>query len=94
MIYYKFTASTPYCGTENEFYLKYENKPKEDELAATANQFAVDNGQDFEYLVTGWEDDNFDDEEEKQEALDNYYADCECSYEEITEEEYKENGGV
>ena len=34
------------------------------------------------------------DEDEKQEALDNYYADCECSYEEITEEEYKENGGV
>lgn len=92
MVYYKFTASTPYCGTENDYYEKYETKPTEDQLAETASEYARQNGEDFEYLLTGWEDDYFDNEDEKEEALDNYYADCECSYEEITEEEWKENG--
>ena len=36
-------------------------------------------------------DDNFEDEDEKAEALENYYADCTGTWEEITEEEY--NGG-
>ena len=57
-----------------------------------AEEFAQLNAESYEYLVTGWDDDNFDDEDEEAEALENYYADCVGKWEEITEEEYNEEG--
>lgn len=98
MYYYRFTASTPFMGTEQEFYYSYEEKPTEKELEDQANELARDNGENFEYNIFGW---GFDleeaianeeiTEEEYEEEIQNYYADCECSFEEITEEEYNEN---
>lgn len=93
MFYYKFIASTFYCGTENEFYEKFEAQPSSDTLEQIASEYADANAQDFEYLLLGWEDDAFENEEEKEEALNNYYADATCTYEQITESEYKEAMG-
>ena len=56
----------------------------------------VENAESFEYLVTGWSGENIEDlnEDEVQELLDNYYADCSYECEEITEEQYNEGMGV
>lgn len=94
MFYYKFTASTEFCGTECEEFHTFENKPTENELNELAGQIAHDNAESYEYLVTGWDDENVEDlsEEEREELLNNYYADATCSYKEITKEQYEEEG--
>jgi hypothetical protein len=91
MFYYKFTAQTPFCGTDNEYYCASKEELSRGELQEMAEQYATENGESFEYLVTGWDDDEFDDPDERQEALNNYYADCCCEIEEISEEEFLEN---
>ena len=98
MYYYRFTASAPFLGTEQVFYYSYKEKPTERELEYQANELARDNGEGFEYMVFGWDFDLEEaitngeiTEEEYEEEIQNYYADCECSFEEITEEEYNEN---
>lgn len=90
MFYFKLTADTPYCGTENTEYCHFEERPTDAELDGMAEEFGQLNAESFEYLLTGWDDDNFDDEDEKAQALEDYYADCTGTWEEITEEEYNE----
>ena len=90
MFYFRFTADTPYCGTENTYCREFEERPTDAELDEMAEEFGQLNAESYEYLVTGWSDDNFEDKDEEAEALENYYADCYGSWEEITEEEYKE----
>ena len=93
MFYYKITADTPYCGTEAEDYRSFEERPSVEELDELTEEFARLNAEGYEYLVSGWHNENFEDmtEEEQQEQLDNYYADCYGGWEEITEEQYLEN---
>ena len=91
MFYFKFTADTPYCGTELVDYQKFEERPTDAELDEIAEDISRSNAESFEYLVIGWDDDSFEDEDEEAEALENYYADCCGSWEEITEEEFEEN---
>ena len=91
MFYFKFIADTPYCGTENTDYRKFKERPTDAELDEMAEEFGQLNAESFEYLVTGWDDDYFEDEDEKAEAVENYYADCYCFWKEITEEEFEEN---
>ncbi len=90
MFYFRLIANTPYCGTENFDYFKFEKRPTNAELDEMAEEFARSNAESYEYLLTGWNDDEFEDEDEEAEALNNYYADCYGSWEEITEEEFKE----
>lgn len=96
MFYYKFTASTNFCGTEDEEYHKFEVKPKPEELNELAEQIARENAESYEYLMTGWDNEDVEgmSEDEIEELLNNYYADASCSYEEITEEEYNEEMGA
>jgi hypothetical protein len=89
MFYFKFTADTPYCGTESIEYRKFEKRPTDADLDEIAEEFKDRNAESYEYLVTGWDGDNFDDEDEEAEAVENYYADCYGSWEEITEEEFE-----
>lgn len=93
MFYYKFTCGTPYCGTENEYYHKFEDKPKIDELEEIAGEYAEQAYQDYSYLHSGWNDENLEDmtEEEAEEYMDNFKADCYCEYVEVSREEYEEN---
>ena len=91
MFYFKFTADTPYYGTGLVDYQKFEERPTDVELDEIAEDIARSNAKSFEYLVTGWGDDSFEDEDEEAEALENYYADCCGTWEEITEEEFEEN---
>ena len=98
MRYVKFTASTPYCGTDNERYVAFRDGATDDEVDEYADDFARDNAESFEYLVFCWDADPVGDgemtEEEYEETMDNFYADCHCEYEDVSKEEFEENGGV
>ena len=85
MFYVKFTADTPYCGTEQTVYDCYEKRPTDAELNERAEMLGRDNAEGFEYLINGWDEDVSDEE------LDNYYADCCWDWEEISQEEFEEN---
>lgn len=90
-MYYRFDASTPYSGTKTEHFVKFESAPSQGELDDMAWEYAQEVGADFEYLVTGWECNEPEDEEEAaaiDEEINDYYDNCYCEYEEITEEEY------
>lgn len=91
MFYFKFIATTPYCGTEHEEYHQFDEKPRIDDLEEMADEIARANAEQYEYLVTGWNNDNYDDEEEQEQALEWYYEDCSCTWKEISAEEYEEN---
>ena len=92
MKYYKFVCGTPYCGTENEYYVKFADLPSVDDLEEIAEEYAQQAYDDYSYLHSGWNDENLEDmtEEEAEEYMDNFRADCYCEWEEITQEEYEE----
>ena len=96
MKYYKIKASTMYCGTEETHYIASEEPMSEEELREATAELTRENAESFEYLVTGWDGENIEDmtEDEVQEMLDNYYADCSGEWCEISEEEYKEEMGI
>ena len=89
-MYYKIVVNTPYCGTEQEEYVECETL---EEAEAFAEELCRNNAEGYEYLVSGWDDEYFEDltKEEQAEELENYYADCNWYVEEISEEEYFEN---
>ena len=93
MYYYIFIAETPYCGTANEYYYAFEHKPTEAELTEIGEEICINNAESYEYFVTGWGESDFDEysEEEQEEMICNYYADCSYEYREITKEEYEQN---
>lgn len=88
MKYFKIVCRTPYSGTDMEVYMTAE---KEEDLYNEAEQLNLQNAESYEYLVTGWDDDEFDNEDDRLEALENYYADSNWDIEEVTKEEYEEN---
>lgn len=93
MFYYKFVADTPYCGAESENYVCSKEELSKADLDEMAEEFARENAEGYEYLVTGWDDEIIEDmsEDEVEELINNYYADCNCSWEKITKEEFEEN---
>lgn len=93
MFYYKFIAETPYCGTEGEKYVCSKEKLSQTELDEMSEEFVRENAKGYEYLVTGWDDEYTDgmSEDEIYELIENYYANCSGSWEEITKEEVEEN---
>ena len=91
MFYFKFMADTAYCGTEYIEYMAFEERPSEDELDDIAQDIANNNAESFEYLVTGWDNDEFDNDEDRAAALEDYYNDV-CGYWiEISKKEFEEN---
>ena len=93
MRYIKFKADTPYCGTEHEEYDTFPDGTPDADLDDIAEDIRRNNAESYEYLVSGWDDENFEGmtEEEQQEEIDNYYADCWGGWEEVSQKEYEEN---
>lgn len=87
-VYYKFTAWTPYAGTEDEIYEEFNKPPTDNELKEILNEHIQLTAESYEYLATGWGGD-FENEEERN----NYYADCDGEWKEVTEEEYMDEVG-
>lgn len=92
MKYYKFVCSTPYTGTTYEEVYKFDDNVSIDELDEFRDNLNRDNAESYEYLVFGFDYDPVEEEElsqeEYEEIIEEYYQDCSCYYEEITEEEY------
>lgn len=93
MVYYKFTSGTPYCGTEEAYYHKFDEQPSKAELEELSESYAQQADENFAYLHAGWDCENLEGmtEEEAEEYMDNFRADCYCHYEEISADEYEEN---
>ena len=98
--YIKFEGSCYYVGTDFEEYLKTDMSDKE--LDEYARDLIEQIAPSYEYLVFGWdttieeiaEEDNCSIEEAEimyQDAIDDYYNSCDCSWSIITEEEYLES---
>lgn len=90
MAYFKITVDTPYCGTNQEKYFECETIQ---EAESIAEELCRNNAEGYEYLVSGWDGENFEDmtEEEQTEELEEYYASCDWYVNEVSAEEYFEN---
>ena len=88
MAYFQIVVDTPYCGTRQEEYIECETIK---EAESIAEELCRNNAEGYEYLVTGWDDEYFDTEEERDEAIEDFYGDCDWYVNEITAEEYFEN---
>ena len=83
--YIYFTGGTGYCGCDFEEVMEYPDGTPDEILDIDAQEKAIDNGESFEHVATGWDDD-FETDEERED----YYAECWCNWTEITKEEYDE----
>lgn len=84
--YYKFIADTSYPGTEEVFYQMYAGeRPTIDYLDKEAEGFCRTNAEGYEYLIC-----KDIEEDEYEEMIEEYYAECSCYWEGITAREYFE----
>lgn len=89
MKYIKFTVDTNICGTKGEIYEEFEDDVDQETLEDRGQELATENAESYDYLVLGWGNDP--ETEEEQEEIDDFYASATYEYEEVSEEEYKEN---
>ena len=89
MKYIKFTVDTSICGTKEEIYEEFEDNVDQNTLEERGQELAIENAEGYEYLVldSGLEPET----EEELEEIDEFYAEVTYEYEEVSEEEYKEN---
>ena len=88
MAYFKIVVDTPYYGTEQKEYIECKTIQ---EAESIAEGLCRNNAESYEYLVTGWDNDYFDTEAERDEAIEDYYGDCDWYVNEVSAEEYFEN---
>lgn len=86
MAYFEIIVDTPYCGTRQEEYIECESM---NEAVSIAEELCRNNAESYEYLVSGWDGENFEDMSEEE--LEEYYSNCDWCVNEITEEEFLEN---
>lgn len=96
MRYIKFFGSACFCGTDEEVYDLFLDETTDEELDDIAEQKRRELGESYEYLATqGYDEEDYDSEEDFEEALDQaiewYWEDVYVGWEEVTEEEYKDN---
>lgn len=81
MRYIKFGGDTGFWGCEFTTYEIVDDSISDDELDEAAYEYAVENAEQYEYLV----------DDEEPDALDEYYNDVSSYWEEVSKEEYEEN---
>ncbi len=95
--YIKITGGTGFCGCDFEEYLVFDDSICNEAIDEVAWDIANGNAESYEdierdYCIDEDEYDDYDDYETAvNEAREMYYADVECSWKEITKEEYEEN---
>lgn len=85
MKYYKFTSTTPYCGTDSVELVASEKPLEQWAIDELCEEYARENGETYSYLATGWDGD-WETEEDEEE----YFVDCLCTCKELTFEEWVE----
>lgn len=89
MKYVRFYGDNGYDGCSYEEYLAFsEDEYDEEELNNMSDEYAQENAETYEYVVTGWNND-WDSEDDKEDYYNSIFDYCGWEY--ITEEEYKEN---
>lgn len=86
--YIRFIGGNGYCGCDIDEVEVFPDDTTDKELDQCADDMAMENGESFEDVATGWDRD-FESEEERED----YYDGCYCSWHEISEEDYKEMKG-
>lgn len=88
MKYVRFYGGNGYCGCDYEEYQVFEDDVPEDEIETYATELGYENAENYEYVVTGWNED-FETEDDRQE----YYEDAlsYCGWDYCTKEEFEEN---
>ena len=61
MRYIKFKAETPYCGTDHEEYHVVSDDATKEDLDDMAEDIRRNIAEGYEYLVSGWNNENFED---------------------------------
>lgn len=79
MKYIKFICDTGFYDTEEIIYEAFEDDISDTELDQTAYEYAIENAENYEWLV--------DDDEE--DSLDEYYDSVFGNWVEVTKEEYE-----
>ena len=98
MRYIKMVCDTQLWGTRIEEYIKTEMTDAElDQLGV---ELARENAESYDYMVYGWGEDaeSYAESEdisleEAEGMMEDYYAEASYEWEEISEEEYLEEGG-
>ena len=96
MKYIKIEGGTGFCGTDFTEYL--ETEMSNIELDHYCIDAAYENADQYAYMVYGWGEDaesyaeyNDISVEEAEAEMEKYYAEAYADWEEITEEEYRNN---
>ena len=96
MRYIKFYGNAGFCGTDFEEYDFFLDEFTDEELDDAAETMRQQFGESYEYLATqGYDEEDYDTEEDFEEALDQavewYWDSVWVAWEEVTEEEYRDN---
>ena len=96
MRYIKFSMCAGYAGTHDYEYRVFEDTCTDEELHEIAEDIGNDHAEMYEFLAANDIDrSDYDTQEEYDEvyeaAIEDYWADVSCTWEEIDEEEYFEN---
>lgn len=98
MRYIRMVCDTGFCGTRMEEYIKTEMTDAE--LNQLGAELAYENAASYDYMVYGWGEDAETyaegcdiSIEEAEGIMEDYYAEASYDWEEISEEEYLDEGG-
>lgn len=91
MKYIRFKYCTPYVGTEDEEYVAFEDNVDNMTLEDWTEEGANDNGQNWEYLAEEYDPD--EEPEDYKRNIEEYWEGVYGIWEEVTEEEWRENNG-
>ena len=89
MIYVRYWGGNGYCGCDYEEYYAYDNDEiTEAEIEQNATEMAYTNAEQYEHVVTGWNQD-WESDEEREDYYDNALGYCGWDY--CSKEEYEDN---
>ena len=87
MRYFKFYAEMPYYGTDKTELFTYPDDVTEEQLNDDCDTWGCSHCEEYEYLATGW-DEEWEEEEEREAVVEQYWNDCGWDWEELDEEEF------
>lgn len=90
MKYYKIICGTQFCGTEEETCYAFPDETTEKQIEEICEELCRENAEQYDYLATGWDDEMCEDENEREQILDDYYAEIWYHITNISKEEFKE----
>lgn len=87
MRYFEFYAETPYNGADETELCTYPDDVTEKQLNDDCETWGRSHCEGYEYLATGW-DEEWEDEEELESIVEDYWNDCGWGWNELTLDEY------